>query len=184
MPLYVLPLRAIAFQILFLLVAIAIEAHILNRNLPIPPKQSIQYSTAINLFSTVIGWLVFLNFQNLLPLALKTLIIEYIFFDQWSSDMASWIIISAFFTFFASLFFEVLGLTQLESYLGAQISPPPEIEDSKVKYKFGQRPPRRPPGVYSVVSAVLVANAVSYSAITLILLLRFLAHSNLFSFNL
>ncbi|NJR39502.1 MAG: hypothetical protein HC781_12655 [Leptolyngbyaceae cyanobacterium CSU_1_4] len=54
----VVPLRAIAFQIVFLLMAIAIEATVLHKQLNIPPKQSIQFAASINLLTTVAGWLV------------------------------------------------------------------------------------------------------------------------------
>lgn len=54
MPIAVLPLRAVMFQILFLLVAIAVESFIFKKKLHLSGRTSIEYATSINLFSTII----------------------------------------------------------------------------------------------------------------------------------
>ena len=46
----VLPLRAIAFQILCLLIAIAIEAYVLRQTLRLGYKTSVRYAASMNLF--------------------------------------------------------------------------------------------------------------------------------------
>lgn len=56
----ILPLRAFIFQTLLLLTSIAIEATIIHRQLNLSRLTSIQYATTLNLFSTVLGWIVFL----------------------------------------------------------------------------------------------------------------------------
>ena len=55
MDVLVLPLRAIAFQILFLLMAIAIEGTVMQQQLPFMPRQAMQYATILNLITVVVG---------------------------------------------------------------------------------------------------------------------------------
>lgn len=167
----ILPLRMIAFQGLFLLITIAIEAYILFRFLRIAPQRSVIYSTAINLFSTVIGWLIFLNAQPFLPVEPKLDLINFIFFDRLSNRLVSWIVLAALITFFVSFLVKLFTLGQLQSFLGEQ--PQAETPQTRdLKYSLanrnlrGQRRPTRQ------ATAILVGNALSFSAISLVLLLR------------
>lgn len=155
----VLPLRAVIFQGLFLLVAIAIEAFVLQQQLKVPYKRSVDYSIFINLLSTVIGWFVFFNLQPFIPLDIK---IRLIFFDQWSGA-ASWIIPAAFSTFFLGFFIELKGLELLQRLL--QIPLPesaPSTNTRSTRYRKGISQ------TTSQAYVLLVANACSYSAILLL----------------
>lgn len=55
----VLPLRAIASQILLLLVAVAIESTVFHRYLAVSRRMSVQYALALDLLSVALGWLSF-----------------------------------------------------------------------------------------------------------------------------
>ncbi len=78
----VLPLRAIIFQMLFLSLAIAIEALVFQKQWKLSRKASIEYSLGLNLFSTCLGWLLFFAFQPFLPPNLKKQIITFVFFNN------------------------------------------------------------------------------------------------------
>ncbi|GET37607.1 filament integrity protein FraC [Microseira wollei] len=79
---FVLPLRAIVFQMLFLSLAIAIEALVFQKQWKLSRKASIEYSLGLNLFSTCLGWLVFFAVQRFLSTNLKKQIITFIFFNN------------------------------------------------------------------------------------------------------
>lgn len=177
----VFPIRAIAFQFVFLLIAIAIEAYVLQRTLGIAPKRSVEYAAVINLLSTVIGWIVFFNFHNFLPTLVKLELIGGIFFDQWSRNIAAWIVVSALITFFMTFLVKLIGFQAMQGFLGDR----PFSEFFTVALKdddalvAGEREPifLKPTNSRKVapqVNAILVANAASYSAITLVLFLRML----------
>ena len=52
----VYPLRAVAFQLLFFLIAIAIESLILRRRRNIDRQTSLEYAAFMNLLTIVLGW--------------------------------------------------------------------------------------------------------------------------------
>jgi hypothetical protein len=168
----VAPLRMIAFQCLFLLIAIAIEGYILRRELAIAPRPSIEYAASVNLLSTLVGWLVFFGIEPLIPLPLRVQLLNCIFFDQWSSSMASWIIPAGFVTFFVSFFIKLQGLTQLQALL--QYPQPKPAEPEKTSKIFTSNRPRQGS---KQASAILLANSLSYSAISFVLLFRLLAQA-------
>lgn len=76
----VLPLRGMMFQALFLLIAIALESFILHKNLNLSPRTSIECSASLNLFSTIVGWLVIFSVDPLLPEFLKRPLFNFILF--------------------------------------------------------------------------------------------------------
>ena len=171
----VLPLRSVAFQAFCLLVAIAIESWVLWRNLSMTPRQSLQFAATMNLLCTVVGWLAFFAVQVLLPENLRQEIIGFVFFNQWTTPRAVWFILLGFIIFFASFGLKLLGLDWLRFLL---------LTPQEWKARQENEVPRRP-GLGKVpsirdkkpstqASAVLVANALSYSAITVLLVLRFL----------
>ncbi len=178
---FVLPLRAIAFQILFLLLAIAIEAWVLQRQLKLPPnrsrispKQAVQYATSVNLLTIAVGWFLFLSLQALLPLELKYQLLNFIFFNQWSSSTAFWIILSGFITFFASFLLKLGGLIQLQRMMLTNQELAARRELDKNKYRLGARPKKEFRATSNQASVILSANALSYTAIAIVLVMRFL----------
>lgn len=83
----VLPLRAIMFQILFLLTAIAVEAFVLEQKMSFTRRVSIEYAASLNLVSTVLGWLIFFIIQPLLPLNLQLQLISFILFGHFAPQL-------------------------------------------------------------------------------------------------
>lgn len=172
----VVPLRAIAFQIVFLLIAIAIEGTVLHIRLNLNPKQSIQFAASINLLTTVLGWLAtFFLFGTslLLPVPLfreiTLALLNFIFFDQRSNGTAELLIMIGFITFFVSLAVKWLGLIGLDWLMKRSLPDAPKVVAETGVFISPRRKTRefRPR-----LNTTLVANACSYGAILIALLLR------------
>ena len=178
------PLQMILFQLLFLLVAIALEARVLQRRLRITRKASIEYATSINLLTVIIGWLVFfilMTQKNILPPAIKDQIVSYIFFDRFLGPLAgNWYLIlvgTGIAIFFSAFVIKLKGLQLLEalretstakkSFLQAEpnnrFALPVRLEQALVRTDPHQ------------ATTILLANAYSLSAIFLLLFLRFIS---------
>lgn len=173
-----LPLRAIVFQFLFLLCAIAIEGWILHRRLNLAHKVSMQYSATINLLSTVIGWLVFYAVYPLLPTSFKIHIISYIFFERfldslWQPEIATNLVIVLLGCFFGTFLIELKSLDLLEFALGKREKK--EVESAEKVPRFrGGRKSRSITKPDDRTFALFIANSCSFSVILLLLLARFL----------
>ncbi|MBM0740514.1 hypothetical protein JOY44_02590 [Phormidium sp. CLA17] len=171
----VLPLRAIAFQGLFLLIAIALEAIVYFRQLGFDYKTSVRYAASINLFSTVVGWLICFNLQALLPQALKDQLLSYFFFERffsnpWASSIAPLVALSGLIVFIGVFLLEFKGLDLLDFLLG-NVKP----EDALQSRDNSRISRLRQQGVIKSNSrayAVLVANAYSFSATLFLLIVR------------
>ena len=179
----ILPLRMIAFQVLFLLVAIAIESSILRQRLRFGFKTSVQYTLAINLAAVAIGWIVFLVVEPLTPTEIRSQIISYILFDRlslssWNAQIGATICAVGLSSFLVTFFIKLKGLELIMRSDGSW-----EIEDET------KRPGRRisrderyararqgksetQQALSEFMDAVIRANAASFSAISLLLLLR------------
>lgn len=177
----VLPLRAIVFQFLFVLVAIAIEAVVLYRFLAIDYKTSAQYAISVNLFSTVIGWIFFFTFLRFIPTGIKTQLISYIFFEQffdnnWIETISPILILICAIIFFGTFWIKVKGLELLEFMLGKK-----KPEDGTPEERSGKFRGRVKQAIDvqsdSKAYAVFVANACSFSAILFLLFVRFIEQS-------
>ncbi|MCL6434176.1 MAG: hypothetical protein K6T90_08140 [Leptolyngbyaceae cyanobacterium HOT.MB2.61] len=173
-----LPLRAIAFQFIFLLVAIAIEGLILYRFLSIEHKTSMQYSATVNLLSTFVGWLVFFAVQPFIPINVKLELISYFFFERfytnfWQSGVAPNLVLALLGIFMGTFLIELKGLELLEFALGKNEKKAKE-EIEKVGRFRGRK--NRVIGIKTndKTYALLVANACSFSVILILLLARFL----------
>lgn len=178
----ILPARAIAFQILFLLVAIALEAIVLYRRLPYDYKSCVRYAATMNLLSTVIGWVVFFNVQQVLPEELRLQLISFFFFERlfgnsWESGVPPMIVVTALFTFLGVIVAEYQALMLLETLLETRKPQDAEasilrsrdrfkfrrLEDGGILFKKNDR-----------AYTILVANSLSFSVVLIILLLRWL----------
>lgn len=181
----VLPLRAIAFQCVFLLVAIALEAAVLRQQLKLGYKVSMQYAASLNLFATSLGWLTFLGLEPLAPEPLRTQIMSYVLFNRfydniWRSNMPIVIVVAGLVCFFATFWVKNQGLEWLMRILGTAPAREPSTPDviasmpRKERYELA-RQGRNPRGSTNSTHtlAVLQANALSFSAIVLLLLLRY-----------
>jgi len=171
----VLPLRAIIFQCLLLLVAITLEAIVLRRQLQLGYQPSIRYAASLNLLAVVLGWIVFLGVEPWLPTALRTQIISYILFgnfyvNEWSSSLGIVIVFVGLVTFFITFWVKALALEGLTWALGMPIVP--SRRDPNVnRYRYRRSPDQGSTSPHLL--AVLQANALSFSAILLLLLLRY-----------
>jgi hypothetical protein len=178
----VFPLKAIVFQILFLLVAIALEAGILRQRMRLGYQRSVQYAASINLLATVLGWILFLAIEKLPMLApnLKAQIISYVMFNRllsnsWSEQIGWIILLSGMLAFFATLVVKIWALESLMRLLGTWKAPeqPQKLSrDERYRLSRDGRLSRQQNNA-TLISAVLQANALSFSAILLLLFLRY-----------
>lgn len=176
----VLPIQTILFQVLFLLVAIALEARVLHRRLSITRKTSVEYATSINLLAAIVGWLSFFILQNRLPQQLKDQIISYIFFDRLlgsqPENLHLLIAAAGSFIFFSAFLIKLKGLQLLEA--GLQSSPEVQLSPTLDKRRRSVFSDRLEQAILRTdpnqATTILLANAYSHSAILLLLFLRFL----------
>ena len=178
----ILPLRAIAFQALFLLMAIALEAVVLYQRLPYGYKTSVQYAATLNLLSTFLGWVVFFNLQTILPDDLRIQVISFLFFEQffpnaWMNGVTSLLGTAALGTFLGVVVAEWGGLDLLDRLLESRKSEDPADGALRSRDRFKLRRMlesslvfRRNDRAYTI----LVANSLSFSAIVAVLLLRWI----------
>lgn len=168
----VLPVGAVLFNLLFILMSISIEAYCFNRRLKFDRKTSIFYAISINLFSNVIGWIAFFLIEPVLPLQLKSELINFVFFNSFKvSNTQTVIILTAFIIFFGTfivkLFLLRLFSLVLNEEIGKKVETTPNIERQKWRYLSRNKVVGN-----NLVSTMLIANSLSYSAITLVLLIR------------
>lgn len=170
----VLPLRAIIYQLLFIVLAIAVEAFVLQRYLGIGKKASVQYAATANLLSTVVGWFVFFVVEPWLPAAWQQQLINYIFFDLTSNPPI--LIGLGFLTFLGTFIVKLQSLDWLDIILENKQPTEVHVRDrTKFQGRKAQRQAFAP--IPSRALAVLWANAVSFTAITLIIAIRTFSES-------
>ncbi|HAZ45341.1 MAG TPA: hypothetical protein DDW76_18445 [Cyanobacteria bacterium UBA11369] len=178
---FVLPLRAIVFQMLFLSLAIAIEALVFQKQWKLSRKASIEYSLGLNLFSTCLGWLVFFAVQSFLSPNLKKQIITFVFFNNIVENAAVPIGLVygevALIVFLAFVFILIAELVFLDVWRNlVKEAPPAEKQQESGRYR-----PTLTSSLYKryydsakariTSSTILVANAYSGTAILLMLFL-------------
>lgn len=179
----ILPLRMVAFQVLFLLVAIAIESSILRRRLRFGFKTSVQYTLAINLAAIVVGWTAFLVIEPLAPLDVRAQAISYILFDRlslngWNAQIGAIICVAGVLSFLVTFFVKLKGLELMMKADDAW-----QIEEDKRPAKRVSRDERyararqgksdAQQALSEFMDAVIQANAASFSAISVLLILRY-----------
>ncbi|MGF1570832.1 MAG: filament integrity protein FraC [Nodosilinea sp.] len=180
-----MPLRAIAFQSLLLLVAIVLEAIVLRQRLRLGYQTSMQYAATVNLLTTSVGWLVFLTLEAVLPLALRQQIISFVLFNRffangWMDTLPVLAVVVAIVAFFITYWLKLKGLDWLLMLLErnpVEVAPAPVLtpESRQRRYELARRgqPAEQPAqGNSPRTLAVLQANALSFSAILVLLLLR------------
>ncbi|AKG23376.1 filament integrity protein FraC [Calothrix sp. 336/3] len=168
----VFPLGVILFDFLFLLIAIAIEAYVLNNRLKFDKKTSTFYALAMNLFSSAIGWFAFFLAEPLLPIQLKSELISYIFFNRFQSNAVQGILIlTAFIIFFSTFLVKFIFLKVLLISL-SEFEKKPELDVQSVSSRRFSRRFRARIQNTNLATTTLIANSLSYSAIVLVILLR------------
>lgn len=174
----VLPIPIIVFQLLALLLSIAIEAYIFSRQLVLTHRECIQYSAAINLLSAIAVWLFGFVMQALMPPSAKLQLISYIllgrFYNIENQTLFNFVIVLLLlFLFFLVCFVEFKGLDFLEMIF----SDWPELATTEERIQFWQRlmiavtytDPEK-------ITAIFWANAASNSVILLVLLIAVLQY--------
>ncbi|MDB9375127.1 filament integrity protein FraC [Nodularia sphaerocarpa] len=167
----ILPFGVILLELLFLLTAIPIEAYVLNKRLKFDKKTSMFYSISINLFSSTLGWMLFFFLEPILPINLKSELISYIFFHSIRSGNTRGIMIfTAFMIFFITFFMKFLLLRFFVLSLQESF---PKLSDQKSennRLKWRRTSIARLQNT-NLVTTILIANSLSYSSISIIILL-------------
>ncbi|MEH2234971.1 filament integrity protein FraC [Nostoc sp.] len=168
----IFPIGGILFDFLFVLIAIPIEAYVFHKRLKFDKKSSTFYAISINLFSSVIGWFMFFVSEPMLPIQVKSELINYMFFNNFKSpNTQTLIILTAFIIFFATFlmkYFLLRGLLLLLDEPIAKKEEEPKTFQRRKLHTFSNL--RLQSG--NLVTTTLIANSLSYSVITIILLVR------------
>ncbi|MEH2234277.1 MAG: filament integrity protein FraC [Nostoc sp.] len=170
----VFPIGGFLFDFLFVLIAIPIEAYVLHSRLKFDKKTSTFYAISINLFSSVIGWFIFFVSEPMLPIQLKSELINYMFFNNFKSpNTQPLIILTACIIFFTTFLMKFFILRVLLFSLNESFAKKEEEEEPKTSQRLQRR--RFTTLNFqntNLVTTILIANSLSYTAITIILLFR------------
>jgi len=177
----VFPFGVILFDFLLLLVAIPIEAYIINWRLKFDKRTSAFYAISINLFSNVIGWIVFFLveptpfFDNY-----KVQLINFLLYNRLIDEVYSGIVLGAFITFFGTLMVKFLLLQAFILALSepGKKKPSQDPEKSAILGRKSRRSNKTRLERTNLFTTALIANSLSYSAITLVVFFRFFARAN------
>ncbi|WP_414574659.1 filament integrity protein FraC [Anabaena sp. CCY 9402-a] len=168
----ILPIGVILFNFLFFLIAIPLEAYVFHRRLNFDKKSSVFYAIAVNLFSGVLGWLIFFYVEPRLPVQLRTELINYVLFNILKSTSTQGVLvfttITIFFGTFLMKFFLLRFLVfSLSEDLGKNQENKPIL--TRLKFSFLSKAQFQNT---NLVTTTIIANSLSYTAITLILWVR------------
>lgn len=172
-----IPIKAVVFQSMLLLVAIALEAMVLRQHLRLGYQTSVQYAATINLLTTSLGWIAFLSLEAVLPTALRQQIMSYVlfsrFFDNpWLDALPVMMVVAAIVVFFATYWVKLHGLSALVALLGkAPVLEAPALSDRLGRSRSSRRgaPSAAQSRTATYSLAVLQANALSFTAIVVLL---------------
>jgi hypothetical protein len=147
------------------------DLSVLNKWLKFDKKTSIFYAITINVFSSVIGWIIFFVIEPILPVTIKSELINYVFFNKLKDTSISSLIVLLSFTIFLTTFivkflimkmliiFMDEGGTKTETGIISSQQRAIYMNIAKLQNT-------------NLVITTLIANSLSYSAITIILLIR------------
>ncbi|MEH1783394.1 filament integrity protein FraC [Nostoc sp.] len=176
MPPRIFPIGGILFDLLFVLIAIPIEAYILHSRLKFDKKTSIFYAISINLFSSVIGWFIFFVSEPMLPIQVKSELINYMLFNSFKlPSTQTLIILTACIIFFATFLMKFFILRVLLFSLHEPIAKKEVNKEEEPPISQRQQRLRLSSVNFqntNLVTTILIANSLSYTAITIILLFR------------
>lgn len=177
----IFPTGIIVFDFLFLLVAIPVEAYILNKKLKFDKRTSSFYAIAMNVFSNVIGWIIFFFLeQSSVFDSYKVDIINYILYNRFSATLSGSIVLAGFITFFGTLIVKFLLLKLLIISLSnpGDKKPEPEPESSVLLMRRSRRGKKMAWQSTSLLTTTLLGTAFSYTAITVVIVLRLFTTGN------
>ncbi|MBG1264924.1 filament integrity protein FraC [Nostoc sp. WHI] len=168
----IFPIGGILFDYLFVLIAIPIEAYVLHNRLKFDKRTSIFYAVSINLFSSVIGWLIFFLSEPRMPIQVKSELINYMFFNNFKSpNTQTLIILTAFVIFFTTFLMKFFILRVLLLSLNEPGAKKEEESQISQRRRWRSLSNLKLQNTY-LVTTILIANSLSYTAITIILLFR------------
>ncbi|MCC5641942.1 filament integrity protein fraC [Nostoc sp. CHAB 5824] len=168
----IFPIGGILFDFLFVLIAIPIEAYVLHNRLKFDKKTSIFYAISINLFSSVIGWFIFFVSEPMLPIQMKSELINYMFFNNFKSpNTQTVIILTACIIFFATFLMKFFILRGLLLSLSEPVAQKQEELQTSQRRRWRNLSNLKLQS-NNLIITILIANSLSYTAITLILLFR------------
>lgn len=180
-PFQVFPFGVILFDFLFLLVAIPVESFILNKRLKFDKKTSSFYAIAMNIFSNVIGWVIFFILEPTnFFVSYKSQLISFLLYNRLNSQVYGGIVMAAFTTFFGTLMvkFVLLRIMIIALSDPKEKKVEPEPEDTILLQRKSRRGSRKGWQSTSLFTTTLIANSLSYSAITLVVLFRIFARTS------
>ncbi|MDJ1182597.1 filament integrity protein FraC [Roseofilum casamattae] len=111
----VLPLRAIALQLLFLAVTVAIESYVFHRQLNLHRRSSVVCSAVLNLVTNTIGWFFFFNIELILPNSVRENLINLLLFSEWNVANLPWTILGGIGVFVIGWFVKRQGFEVLQN---------------------------------------------------------------------
>jgi hypothetical protein len=168
----IFPIGGILFHFLFVLIAIPIEAYVLNNRLRFDKKTSIFYAISINLFSSVIGWFIFFVSEPMLPIQMKSELINYMLFNNFkSANTQTIVILTACIIFFATFLMKFFILRVLLLSLSETFAKKQEEPQTSQRRRWRNFSSAKLQNTNLVITT-LIANSLSYSAITIILFFR------------
>ncbi|MEO0969354.1 MAG: filament integrity protein FraC [Cyanobacteria bacterium J06639_18] len=170
----VFPLGIILFDILFLLVAIPIEAYILNIRLNFDKKSSTFYAICMNFFSSAIGWFICFQIEPFLPNSWRLELINFVFFNRLSSsgEVLGSVVVFASVAFFLTFLMKLVLLKSFIFSLREEITLTLKTQLPPIA-RYSRRNSRKKILNTNLVLTVLIANALSYSAILVLLFIIF-----------
>lgn len=167
----IFPLGAILFNFLFFTVAIPLEAYILSIRLKFDKRTSIFYAICLNLFSGAIGWFAFFLLQPYLPIWMRKELINYVFFNRFITNVHTLVfmagIIIFFTTFLLKFFLLKAALLSLQEPSKTTVDPQPTPTR-----KTSRRANKLKLQNTGLLTTTLIANSLSYSAISAIIVLQ------------
>ena len=169
LPLFLLPLKTIVLQTLLLFVTIAIEAQVIQNKLGLSPRGSVQFSTLLNLLSTVTGWFLFLGIEGFLPESSRIELINYVFFNDTSRlslEQIAFLVIPLWLMLYVLTFILESQMLNLLLFLLAS-KPKLQYETTQVQYDRQQRYKASWTDRFRM-NTLLIANAYSYTAVILL----------------
>ncbi len=168
----IFPIGAILFDFLFVLIAIPIEAYVLHSRLKFDKKSSTFYAISINLFSSVIGWFIFFVSEPMLPIQVKSELINYMFFNNFKSpNTPALIIFTACIIFFATFLTKFFILRALLISLHESFAKKEEEPKTSQRQRWRRFNSIKLQNT-NLVTTILIANSLSYTAITIVLFFR------------
>lgn len=168
----IMPLGIILFDFLFLILAIPIEACVLKTRLKFDQKSSVFYATSINIFANISGWLIFFFVEPYLSPKYKSELLSYVFFNHFQlSSTYNLILFIAFIIFCVTFLFKTITLKLLLFIWNKSDKEKPAEEAVIPKRRSLRRYNLNTLQGTSIATSVLIANSLSYSAITIILAL-------------